>query len=174
MNSRYFTPIIAVPILLSLQLIAKTQEAIPASLQPCLQQINTEDNPVERVVIDGQYYERARTYYLLTAFPPQSDYGWDAVVSSDRFGCQIVNLNPMGDAVPATAFLPPSVARGLTLNTLKSTIRENGGPQGYQKFLLQLAQESGNQLMLMPYEVWAIKQLGIQIPSSIKIVTPGP
>lgn len=169
---RYFAPIIAIPVLLSLGLIATAQKSVPPSIQPCVSKLNTEGTPVERVVIDGKYQEGARTYYLLTAFPPQSDHGWDAVMSSDRSGCVNVNLNPMGDAVPATAFLPLSVARGLTLNTMKSTIQRLGGPQKYQAFLIQAAQQSGNQLFLMPYEVSALDQLGIQLPGSIKVVTP--
>lgn len=172
MSSRYFAAFVTIPFLLSMQLSVIAQDAIPDSIKPCIQQLNTKRSPVGRVSIFGHYKESGKTYYSVWAYPPQSERGWDAVVSATQSGCRVEAANPMGDPAPATVFLPPSAARGLTLNVLKKTIQRVGGPQKYQAFLLQIAQQSGHQLTLMPYEVWAINKLGIQIPPSIKIVTP--
>jgi hypothetical protein len=172
MNLSRFAPVLSIPLLVTVQTVASAQEVIPATLAPCLRQLNTERTPIERVAVSGKYSEGKRTYYALSVSPPGVDYTWDAVVSLDQSGCRVVAANPMGDKAPATAFLPISIARGLTFNVLKNTVQRVGGLQKYQAFLLQVAQESGNKLTLMPYEVWALNQLEIQIPPSIKIVTP--
>lgn len=169
---RYLVPIIAVPILLPLGLVATAQKAVPQSIQPCVAQLNTKDTPVERVVVDGKYQLGTRTYYSLGIYPPKVEYSWDAVISSDGSQCRLDATNPLGEDVPPTAFIPLPVARGLTLDILKSRVNEMGGREKYQSFLVQAAKQSNNQLLLMPYEVWALNQLGIQIPASIKIVTP--
>lgn len=172
MNSRKFTTIISIPFLLSIQPITSAQEIIPAIVLPCLQHLSTRRTPIEKATISGNYREGTRTYYALNIHPPGVDYVWNAVVSADQSQCRVEDANPSGDVVSATAALPTAVAQGLTLSVLKNTIQRVGGPQKYQAFLLQTAQQSGNQLSLLPYEVWAIKQLGIRIPPSIKIVTP--
>lgn len=179
MLPRYFSAILAVPLLLSVQVPTLSQERVPTALQPCISRLATNLSrapivkraPIEQVTIQGAYQEAKRTYYLLSIFQSEGNYSWDAVVSANQSGCRVEDANPLGDA-PSTAFLPPSVARGLTLNVLKNTVQRVGGRQKYQAFLLQTARQSGNQLWLMPYEVWAIKQLGIQIPPSIRVVAP--
>lgn len=77
----------------------------------------------------------------------------------------------MGDSIPVTAFLPESIAKGLTRDTLLRTIKRSGGLREYQQILNDLARQQGY-LELMPYEVEVMREVGLSIPDSIQIVTP--
>jgi hypothetical protein len=167
---RYVGLILAVPLLLSVQLIAGAQHLVPASIQPCIRQLNTNRAPVKAAFLSGTYQERDKTFYFLNLFPLRSEQGVrDGVISSDSSGCQVLAQYSSGNPIPVTRSLPLSVARGLTLNILKSDIAKLGGRQKYQA-RLNLAVKNTGRLYLSPNEVWAHEQLGISIPPSARIL----
>lgn len=172
MNFRYVAPILAAPFLFSSQMTVTAQHSVPVSLQPCIRQLNTNSAPVKAAFLHGTYQERGKTFYFLNLFPPRIEQGVrDAVISSSRSGCQVLAQYSSGNPIPVTGSLPLSVARGLTVNILKSDIAKLGGPQRYQRLMNSASQDTGR-LYLSPNEVWAHKQLGIRISPSIKILPP--
>lgn len=171
---RSFSPILALPFLLLLPPSAVAQKPIPLALQPCIRQLDTNRTPVKVPFTRGTYRAEARTYYLLHLFPPGMGFGVrDAIVSSQASRCQVLAQYPSGQPIPVNALIPLSVARGLTLNILKSDIAKLGGPQRYQRILNSASQDTGR-LYLDPNKVWALQQLGIRISPSIKILPPPP
>lgn len=182
MDLRHLVFALAVPLLLSLPLKtvgrpltpAAPQGLFPPSIQPCIRQLNTHRTPVKAVFLGGTHQERGKAFYFFNVFPLKIDQGVrDAVISSNRSGCRVLAQYSSGNPIPVTRSLPLSVARGLTLNILKSDIAKLGGPQKYQR-LLNSASQDTNRLYLSPNEVWALNQLGIRILPSIKILPPSP
>jgi len=169
---RYFTVIMTASVLLSLHSITQAQAVIPAAVKPCLRQLNPSHTPVSQVFTQGIYREGAKSYYLLSLYPVNLDVVRDAVVSSTPTGCQVHAISQTGEPVDAVAPMPLAVARGLALTTLKARVSRAGGRQKYQVQIISLAQQVGNRLVMMPYEAWALHQLGIRIPRSIKIISP--
>jgi len=170
---RNLLPIFSSSLLLLLPGIATAQRAIPATLQPCIRQLNTKSTPVASVFTRGTYQEGKKTHYLLILSPPQVYGPTDAVLSSSPSGCQVLTRYPSGMPIPVTAAVPLSVARGLTLNILKSDISKAGGLQKYQASLNIAAQDTGR-LYLGANDVWALHQVGIHIPPGTKIISPSP
>lgn len=167
---RCVAPILAVPLLLAVQLIAGAQHLVPSSIQSCIRQLNTNHAPVKAAFLNGSHKERGKIFYFLNLFPPKIEQGVrDAVISFDSSGCQVLAQYFSGNPIPVTRSLPLTVARGLTLNILKADVAKLGGRQKYQA-RLNLAAKNTGRLYLSPNEVWAHRQLGISIPSSTKIL----
>lgn len=163
---------ISMSLLCSLPAIATAQKADQSVLQPCIQQLNTSRTPIKGVFTRGTYREGARTYYLLHLFPTKMELGVrDAIISTQSSKCRVLAQYPSGKPIPVNVSIPLSLARGLTLNILKSDIAKLGGPQRYQRILNSASQDTGR-LYLSPNEVWAHRQLGIRILPSIKILSP--
>jgi len=174
MICRSFSPVFVFSFLLLLPASAVAQRPIPPALQPCIRQLDTKRTPVKFPFTRGTLREGARTYYLLHLFPPGMGFGVrDAIVSSQSSGCQVLAQYPSGNPIPVNASIPLSVARGLTLNILKTDIDKLGGPQRYQRILNSASQDTGR-LYFDPHEVWALKQIGIHLSPSIKILSPPP
>lgn len=149
-----------------------SQPTTPAVLQPCIRQLNAKHTPIKAAFVNVTYQKGGKTYYFLNLFPPQIELGVrDAIFSSSPSGCQVLSQYPSGDPIPVTALVPLSVARGLTLSLMKSEVSEAGGLQKYQSFLNLAAQDKGK-LYLDSNKVWALRQLGIRILPSIKILPP--
>ncbi len=172
MIPRPLAPIFSISIFLLTSAISIARETKPSVLQPCISQLNTKRTPVKAPFTRGVHRQGDKTYYLLHLFPPTLEIGVrDAIISSSRSGCQVLAQYPSGKPIPVTAAVPLSVARGLTLNILKSDISKLGGRQKYQASLNIVVQDTGR-LYLSSNDVWALKQLGIHIPPSTKIISP--
>jgi hypothetical protein len=168
----YCTALLSISFLLLPQAIAMAQRANPVALQPCIQQLKTKRIPIKTVFVNGTYQKGAKTYYLANLFPSKPDLDIsDAIFSVSLSGCQVLTQYHSGNPIPVTASIPLAVARGLTLSFEKSVVSKFGGPQKYQSFLNTAAQDTGR-LYLDPNEAWALHQLGIRIPRSIKIISP--
>lgn len=170
---RNLLPVFSSSLVLLLPGIATAQRPIPATLQPCIRQLNTKRTPVASVFTRGTYQEGKKTHYLLILSPPQVYGPTDAVLSSSPSGCQVLAQYPSGKPIPVTAAVPLSVARGLTLNILKFDISKLGGLKKYQASLNIVVQDTGR-LYLNSNDVWALHQVGIHIPASTKIISPSP
>jgi len=171
--SRYLTPIL-IPFLLLPQASTMAQRANPVVLQPCIQQLKAKRTSIKTAYVNQTYQQGAKTYYLVTLFPSRPDLDvLDAVLSSNSFGCQVLAQYPSGMPIPVTTAVPLSVARGLTLNILKSDISKLGGLQKYQASLNIVVQDTGR-LYLGANDVWALDQVGIHIPPGTKIISPSP
>lgn len=158
----------------------QTQSPVPPPratvpvLKPCLRQLDSQLGQIESSLLQGAYREQGRTYYLLSLLPVELGTGWDVVVVPNQSGCQVLAVVQTGEPVDAAASLPPSIGRGLTLNALKTRIARAGGTQEYQESLIYLAQQVGNKLRMGAYEIWAYQQLGVKLPTSIRIIKSRP
>lgn len=172
MNGRVPFTAFTATLALVLPMIAASQSAMPSILGPCIRQFNTSPMPTKAVFVKATYQEKGMKFYFLHLFPPKMEQGVrNSIISTGPSGCQVLAQYPSGKPIPTTKTVPLSVARGLTLNILKSDIDKLGGPQKYQSLLNSASQDTG-QLYLDPNEVWALQQLGIRLDPSIKISSP--
>jgi hypothetical protein len=137
----------------------KTQiePAIPALLQPCL------PRSLERIQLLGQVQQQQQKLYLLGAF--LGDRYWELLVQQDEAGCLLIKGQQ--DTEPLSAYILLEAAQQLALQRYQRRIEEAGGLEAFQKgFTEHMAQRSPGEITyLAPEAVWALQQLGVEIPA---------
>ena len=133
------------------------EPAVPAALQPCL------PRSLERVEILGQVQQEQQKLYLLGA--SLGDRYWELLVQQDEAGCLLIKGQQ--DTEPLRAYIPIEVAQQLALQRYQRRIEEAGGLEAFQKgFTEHMAQRSPGEITyLAPEAVWALQQLGVEIPA---------
>lgn len=148
--------------------------ALSKSVMSCVSAA-TKDVPLDntKAKLYGSTKYQGTAYYLVGIYTKNDPSTWDLIVTLDpKNRCGAPFGNPTGDFMSFEPFVPAEVARPLALQTIKASIQELGSIQAYQKWLLETAAQSNNQLSLTPEEVWAFQQLQIRLPSNIEIVYP--
>jgi hypothetical protein len=135
---------------------AEVEAAIPEALYPCLPQ------SVDRVERLGQVQQEQETSYLLGVF--ENDRYWELLVQTDEAGCLLIK-GPQ-DTEPLSAYVPIEIAQQLALQRYQRRIEEAGGLPAFQQgFTEYMTQQPGGELVyLAPENVWALQQLGVEIP----------
>ncbi len=135
---------------------AQGEPALPESLRPCLPQ------SVERIEQLGQVQQEQGAFYLLGAF--QDERYWELLVQTDAAGCLLVKGQQ--DTEPLSAYIPLQIAQQLVLQRYQRRIEEAGGLQAFQQGFTEYmtAQPGGEISYLAPENVWALQQLGVEIP----------
>ena len=133
------------------------EPAIPAVLQPCL------PRSLEQVELLGQVQQEQQKLYLLGAVA--GDHYWELLVQQDEAGCLLIKGQQ--DTEPLSAYIPLEVAQQLALQRYQRRIEEAGGLEAFQKgFTEHMAQQSPGEITyLAPEAVWALQQLGVEIPA---------
>lgn len=130
--------------------------SLPEALRPCLPQ------SIERVEQLGQLQQKQETFYLLGAF--QDERYWELLVQTDETGCLLIKGQQ--DTEPLSAYIPLETAQQLALQRYQRRIEEAGGLQAFQQgFTEHMTSQPGGELAyLAPENVWALQQLGVEIP----------
>lgn len=135
---------------------AEIESTVPDKLYPCL------PRQVERVEQLGQVQGEQQTFYLLGAF--QGERYWELLAQTDEAGCLLIKGQQ--DTEPLSAYVPIEIAQQLSLQAYQHRIEEAGGLQAFQQgFSQYMTQQPGGEIVyLAPEDVWALQQLGVEIP----------
>jgi hypothetical protein len=144
------------------------QAQVPESVASCIPERIR--RPIGRVNNVANYAFEGETYYLLGLLEegePADSPPVLLVVKTTGQDCQEVFFNPGGETVQFAQVMPQMVARRLTLGLYEREINEIG----MDKFKADIVKSAGSQASVTWFdeEVWALKQLGIPIPSNVRI-----
>jgi hypothetical protein len=133
------------------------EATIPTALYPCVLQ------PVDQIQLLGQVQQEEEQFYLLGLFV--SDRYWESLVQRDRSGCLLIKGQQ--DPESLSAYVDLEIAQQLTLQRYQRRIEEAGGLEAFQKGFAEYMRHSqgGEVVYLAPESVWALQQLGVQIPA---------
>jgi hypothetical protein len=134
----------------------EVEETIPETLYPCL------PRSVDRVERLGQVQQEQETFYLLGVF--ENDRYWELLAQTDEAGCLLIKGQQ--DTEPLSAYIPLELAQQLALQRYQRRIEEAGGLPAFQQgFTEYMTEQPGGELVyLAPENVWALQQLGVEIP----------
>jgi hypothetical protein len=145
--------------------LAQDFSSLPSNLLPCVPQANRQ--PISQVVLVSQTEFQGQTYHLLSVYLLNDSYPSNLVIASTSDRCQEVFYNPMGDAIVLSQVVSPEVAQQLTLGKYQREI-ERMGIEAFQQQVIQSASVRES-VIWATEEVWALQQLGIEIPSNVQV-----
>ena len=134
---------------------------IPAVLNSCIP-----SNQVARAELIGTTRLQETEYYLLAAYEQGDEVGSDLVISAAGGACKRILYNPMGDRLALSSQVPQAVARQLTLQRYQREI-DRIGREAFQQQVNQST--SGESITWYDEEIWALKQLGISVPDTVRV-----
>jgi hypothetical protein len=138
---------------------SQIEASIPASLYPCLPQ------PVEQVQLLGQVgqVEQGEEQFYLLGLSGDDRY-WESLVQRDRSGCLLIKGQQ--DTESLSTYVSLEIAQQLVLQRYQRRIEEAGGLETFQQGFTEYMRRSqgGEAIYLAPESVWALQQLGVQIP----------
>jgi hypothetical protein len=144
------------------------QAQVPESVASCIP--DRIRKPVARVDNLANYAFEEETYYLfglLEEGQPANAPPVLLVIKAMGQDCHEVFFNPAGETVQLAQFMPQTVARRLTLGLYEHQIDKIG----IDKFKADIAKVTASRASITWFdeEVWALRQLGIEIPSNVRI-----
>lgn len=111
-------------------------------------------------------------YYLLWIYAYADEdptERWDVVIQRDRTGCLL--LHHLGSGLkPLSTYMPVETARQLELQRYQHWIEKAGSKEKFQQSFIARAANPGVPHYLSQEQVWALKQLGVSIPSTYRIL----
>lgn len=135
-------------------MIGKNRNKVPTALQSCIPLQVLQAMLISTAQKDGQ------SYYLFTAY---DEKGSDMLIALNQQGhCSLLLFQYPGDRVSWSQVTPIEVARSLALGDIRGQAEEHGGNAEYQRFLNAMAESGPSDWS--PEEIWALKQLGFQVP----------
>lgn len=153
---------------------AEIDTNIPKKSYPCL------PKKVERMRLLASNTTEQDTYYFVAIYlrpqprssndPPPPTYQ-ETLVKLDNLGCLVIVPKEKLGSVSLTQYVPESVARSLSLQKYRKVMVEAGGQEKFQQIWDKGDEEEGDMTYLFPEEAWALKELGINIPPSVRVVT---
>lgn len=122
--------------------------------------------PIERVELLSQTAAQERQYFLFSAYPSNETPAVDLVISVRNGACKTEFYNEPGDSVSLTSLLGAEVAQKLALGRYEREIKKYGRTK-LQEMIDRAAKSP--KALFYPEEVWALRRLGLQVPSIIRI-----
>lgn len=139
---------------------------VPASVLTC---IPSEGAKYELL---GTIKHDSTSYYLLSIYAYADEdpmERWDALIQDDRAGCLL--LHHLGSGLkPLSTYVPVEVARQLELQRYQYWISKAGGKEKFQQVLIARGSDTGVPHYLSQEQVWALRQLGVEVPRTYKIL----
>ncbi len=120
----------------------------------------------------GVAKQQETDYYLLSVYAyadEDPNERWDAVIQHDRAGCLLLHHLSSG-LRPISAYMPAETARKLELQRYQHWIEKAGSKEKFQQAFIARAADPGVPHYLSQEQVWALKQLGVSIPSTYRIL----
>lgn len=162
------------PIVLVQAIEANIDSSIPKKLYLCL------PRKVEKLRLLASTINKGNTYYLIgvhqalqpatTNEAPPPIYE-ETLVKLDNLGCLVVVPKEKKVMASLTRYVPESVARSLSLQKHQKVIVEAGGKQKFEQSFNNDRDGEGEITYLFPEDAWALQQLGINIPPSVRVIT---
>jgi len=141
---------------------------VPDSVLTCI------PNEGAKYELLGETKQEATDYYLFSIYAYADEdptERWDALIQVDRSGCLL--LHHLGSGLkPLSTYMPVEVARKLELQRYQHWITESGGKEEFQQNLIARGSDVGVPHYLSQEQVWALQQLGVQVPRNYKILNP--
>ncbi len=176
-NNHVFTPNIHSTAILISQTEHKPQydEKIPKSLYSCL------PKQIQKAELRAKTTANQTNYYLIGVYnqsqplnqeqAPLPNYQ-ESLVSSNDASCEIIIPKDKLGMASMTQYVPKEVAYDLSLQSRRQAIARVGGRKKYQELLLEDEQGStpGDHTIYFPEDIWALKKLGIKLPTNIKVI----
>lgn len=128
-------------------------------LQPCIPTVAR--LRIARSSWVGKTSHQGREYNLIHVFDT-SGQRFDVVVSTENGQCREDFFNPMGDRMPLHGSVPLPVAQQFALRGLQQSIQRDGKAKVVQR----LHQAAAQGFTFYPEEIWALRQLGINLPNA--------
>lgn len=156
---------------------AKAQISRSASSETVLNQTsqsykNCLPKQVTQVELMGTVTDNHNAYYLLSIYSNQNQF-WEELIQVNPNGQCSSLLSQSNPEDWPSKYLPMDVAQKLALKRYTKLINKAGGKQAFQQALLQETKNDPQpeaKDYMPPEYVWALKQLGIQIPFEYKVL----
>jgi hypothetical protein len=121
----------------------------------------------------GEVHDRNTTYFLLSIYEyadEDLEEQWDVLIQHEEVGCLL--LHHLGSGLkPLSAYIPIDSARQLELQRYEKWIKKMGSKEKLQKHLASRLSDKAVPLYFSQEKIWALQQLGIQIPKTYKILS---
>ncbi|NJO93859.1 MAG: hypothetical protein HC820_04970 [Hydrococcus sp. RM1_1_31] len=128
---------------------------------------NSPPGAIAKIELVSQTKIKSKTYFYFYAYDePKSPYPSNLVISVEAQNCHLEHFNPMNDPIPLAKTVPQQVARNLVFGRYQGEIKKIG-LQGLQERVNSWASQSQG-YVLWDEEQWALRQLNIQIPASLR------
>jgi|GEM_PF-1595620 len=156
---------------------AQALEQITKSIQLCLPKAPEDAASPYQFALLGSQKIGDQTFHLLLVKDPAdpNDYPWETLIVTAGINCK--NLIPVrSDVQTLTRFVPQPVAQQLALARYNELQKTPAGERLIQRQLKAITVPVGSptdvdmdELLIAPEDAWALRQLGISVPSSFKI-----
>lgn len=140
--------------------------SVPNEIVKCLPKVR------QKTQIIANTTDRGTAYYIIhTGFKVdeqgQQDYAWgDFLVASESTGCVLLTPPPVAQTLyqaPLTQYVPQSAARKLSVSKWQKELARYGSKKALEEDIRKGLQPGPEALVLFPEDVWALKQLGIDV-----------
>ena len=140
----------------------------PNSIYSCYAPLRLDNATVENPVVLATAKYKSKTYYALHPLMADTDPdSFGSLVSVDSENkCNLLTSNDKGkDYFPLNKYVPQEVARKLYSSVYKEWILENGKAN--------ISETIAQRKYFDPDQVWALKNLNLQLPRTYKLCAPG-
>lgn len=163
--------------------VTPLEKAIPEEILPCLPMDRKDPN--REPVIEGAVRYHGKDYYVIhllyeTGSPFEDDKepyykGGRFALILDEIGC--LNLNTLEQSTELgfsslSNIVPMPVAQEMALEKWKETLEEKGTLEKLKKYILDNIQPGPWQMYLFEEDLWALQQLGLDLPNSVLSENP--
>lgn len=139
---------------------------VPDSVLTCI------PNEGEKYELLGTTQQEATSYYLLSIYAYSDEdpmERWDALIQVDRSGCLL--LHHLGSGLkPLSTYMSVEIARQLELQRYQYWMTKAGGKEKLQQILIARGSDRGVPHYLSQEQAWALRQLGVQVPRTYRIL----
>lgn len=156
---------------------AQQLEQITQSIQSCLPKPPEDAATAYQFELLTKQESGAQTFHLLLVKDPSdpNDYPWETLIVTEGERCE--NLIPMrSDVKTLTRFVPQPVANQLALARYQELLKTDVGKRLIRRQLTVITVPPGaptdvdmDEYAIAPEDAWALKQLGIPVPSNFKV-----
>lgn len=142
-----------------------TSTPIPQAIVKCLPKTHEKTTVLARAV------ENDTDYYLVhTSFKQGKDSVWgDFLIAAENTGCALLHSPDAAQTLYQNSlaqYVPMSVAQKLALSKWQKELDLAGSKEALHKEILAGIEPGPDTMYLFPEDIWALKQLGIEIPTN--------
>ena len=140
-------------------------DSIPQTIVKCLPKVR------DRATVLARAVENDTAYYLVhTSFKRGEDSAWgDFLIAAENTGCVLLNSPDAAQTLYKNSlaqYVPVSVAQKLALSKWQKELNRTGSKEALRKEILAGIEPGPDTMYLFPEDIWALKQLGIEIPTN--------
>lgn len=153
------------PALLQAGNVQTTSAPVPQAIVKCLPKTREQTTVLARAV------ENDTDYYLVhTSFKRGEDSAWgDFLIAAESTGCVLLHSPDAAQTLyqkSLAQYVPMSVAQKLALSKWQKELDRAGSKEALRQEILAGIEPGPDTMYLFPEDIWALRQLGIEIPSN--------